>query len=61
MSKSGEWVDAIKTGKLLDASKPTVVMCKLGGRSMRMAQFLVQEANFKEAFLAFITYTCILC
>ena len=46
MSKSSEWEGEIKAGKLLDASKPTAVMCRSGVRSMRMAQFLVNEAKF---------------
>ena len=48
MSKSSEWEGEIKAGKLLDASKPTAVMCRSGVRSMRMAQFLVNEAKFAQ-------------
>ena len=34
------WQDKILKGELLDSSKPTLCMCKMGGRSLKAATFL---------------------
>jgi rhodanese-related sulfurtransferase len=40
MSSSYTWVQRVKEGNMLDQTKPTVVICKAGVRSMTVADFL---------------------
>ena len=40
MSSASEWSIKIKNGELLDKEKPTICLCKVGGRSGNMANFL---------------------
>lgn len=40
ISTSDKWTVEIKEGKLLDALKPTICVCKAGIRSMNAAAFL---------------------
>ena len=44
MSSASEWSAKIKNGELLDKSKPTICLCKVGGRSANMANFLGKSA-----------------
>ena len=50
LSRANEWTGDIKSGKILDKSKPTICMCKIGMRSMKMAMFLTQQAGFEEVY-----------
>ena len=49
LSTAGEWSDDVKDGTILDKSKPTLCLCKVGMRSMKMASFLVQ-AGYDEVY-----------
>lgn len=49
MSLARNWTEDIKLGKLLDSSKPTLCLCKVGQRSYRLASFLIQE-GFEEVY-----------
>jgi rhodanese-related sulfurtransferase len=40
MSLASSWTEGIKLEKLLDSSKPTLCLCKVGQRSFRAASFL---------------------
>ena len=40
LSGAEAWSSKVTQGSLLDNSKPTLCMCKLGGRSMKVATFL---------------------
>lgn len=40
LSTVDKWANKIKEGELLEATKPTIVICKAGVRSMNMALFL---------------------
>ena len=40
LSGAEAWSSKVTQGSLLDSSKPTLCMCKLGGRSMKVANFL---------------------
>lgn len=47
LSQSNTWADSVKDGSYgLDKKKPTVVICKLGGRSMKVATFLGKYCNY---------------
>ena len=46
---AGEWYDDVKDGKILDKSKPTLCLCKVGMRSMKMANFLTQ-AGYTDVY-----------
>ena len=48
MSAAEDWSRKVAAGDLLDKSKPTLCICKLGGRSMKMATFLASQAGFEE-------------
>ena len=50
MSAAGDWSERIRTGQLLDPSKPTLCLCKVGIRSMKLANFLVSQAAFEEVY-----------
>lgn len=39
LSTASEWSTKIMNKELLDSTKPTICMCKLGGRSMKAATF----------------------
>ena len=49
LSTAGEWSDDVKDGKILDKSKPTLCLCKVGMRSMKMANFLTQ-AGYTDVY-----------
>ena len=49
LSTAGEWSDDVKDGTILDKSKPTLCLCKVGMRSMKMANFLVQ-AGYSDVY-----------
>ncbi len=49
LQDAGSWSPKIENGTLLDNSKPTIVFCHHGGRSMRVAQFLVNK-GFNEVY-----------
>jgi rhodanese-related sulfurtransferase len=44
------WSGRIVSGELLDRSKPTVCMCHHGGRSLTVANYLVQNAGFGDVY-----------
>ena len=46
---ANEWSQDVKEGKILDKSKPTICLCKVGVRSMRMATFLSQS-GYEEVY-----------
>ena len=51
LSTMGGWAPELMDGTLgLDPSKPTVVACKVGGRSMQLCQWLDQNCEFKELY-----------
>eukprot|EP00607_Mallomonas_marina_P001061 CAMPEP_0182427640 /NCGR_PEP_ID=MMETSP1167-20130531/18939_1 /TAXON_ID=2988 /ORGANISM="Mallomonas Sp, Strain CCMP3275" /LENGTH=113 /DNA_ID=CAMNT_0024610021 /DNA_START=194 /DNA_END=535 /DNA_ORIENTATION=+ len=50
LSQAGEWSVKIVEGDILDANRPTLCLCHVGMRSMKMANFLVQQAGFKEVY-----------
>lgn len=50
LSTAPQWSSEIIAGKLLDKSKPTICMCKVGMRSMKMAMFLTQQGGFTEVY-----------
>lgn len=52
LSSSHVWVDRVKNGTIegLDSKKPTVCVCHHGVRSMQMAMFLAQGADFEEVY-----------
>ena len=49
LGSAAEWSPKVEQGKLLDATKPTICMCKGGMRSMRVATLLVSQ-GFKEVY-----------
>jgi len=49
LQDAGSWSPKVENGSLLDSAKPTVVFCHHGGRSMRVAQFLVNK-GFGEVY-----------
>lgn len=49
LQDAGSWSPKVENGSLLDSEKPTVVFCHHGGRSMRVAQFLVNK-GFSEVY-----------
>eukprot|EP00600_Ochromonadales_sp_CCMP1393_P004670 CAMPEP_0174957474 /NCGR_PEP_ID=MMETSP0004_2-20121128/2091_1 /TAXON_ID=420556 /ORGANISM="Ochromonas sp., Strain CCMP1393" /LENGTH=181 /DNA_ID=CAMNT_0016205585 /DNA_START=18 /DNA_END=563 /DNA_ORIENTATION=+ len=50
LSEAEQWSKKVLDGDLLDATKPTLVMCKMGGRSMKVSMFLTVQAGFPEVF-----------
>ena len=50
LSRANEYTQDILDGKILDKSKPTICLCKVGMRSMRMAMYLTQQAGFNEVY-----------
>ena len=40
LSTANEWTTKILNKELLDSTKPTICLCKVGGRSMKVATFL---------------------
>ena len=53
LSNAEEWSPKVAAGDLLDKRKPTLCICKLGGRSMKMATFLATQAGFDEVIISF--------
>ena len=49
LGSAAEWSPKVGQGKLLDASKPTICLCKVGMRSMRVATFFVSQ-GFEEVY-----------
>ena len=49
LGSAAEWSPKVEQGKLLDASKPTICLCKVGMRSMRVATFFVSQ-GFEEVY-----------
>lgn len=47
LSKMNEWASKVNDGAILDKSRPVVVACKSGGRSMQLCRWL-DEGGFKE-------------
>jgi rhodanese-related sulfurtransferase len=43
LGDAGTWSPSVQQGKLLDADKPVVCICHHGMRSMKMANFLIQN------------------
>jgi rhodanese-related sulfurtransferase len=43
LSLAGQWTQQIQRGDLLDPEKPVLCMCHHGVRSMKMANFLIQN------------------
>jgi len=50
LSQAQDWASKLETGYKLDNSKPTICLCHHGMRSMRVAQFLTQQAGFDEVY-----------
>ena len=50
LQASSQWTEQIKLGKLLDSTKPTLVLCHHGRRSMMMAEFLTEHADFTDVY-----------
>lgn len=48
LSRSDDWAPEVLNGNLLDAKKPTCILCHHGRRSMQMAMFLTHEASFSD-------------
>jgi rhodanese-related sulfurtransferase len=40
LSDAADWTAKVLRGEVLDKSKPTLCLCKMGGRSMKAATFL---------------------
>ena len=49
LSTANEWSEDVRDGTILDKSKPTLCLCKVGMRSMKMANFLVQ-AGYTDVY-----------
>jgi rhodanese-related sulfurtransferase len=49
LGSAAEWSPKVEQGKLLDASKPTICLCKVGMRSMRVATFFASQ-GFEEVY-----------
>lgn len=49
LGDAASWAPKVEGGELLDPKKPTLVLCKIGMRSMRMATFLVGK-GFEEVY-----------
>lgn len=50
LSQAHTWSNEIMQGKVLTQEKPTVCICHHGVRSLRMANFLVSQAQFDEVY-----------
>ncbi len=52
LSASNIWSSDIKLGKyeILDGNKPTLCLCHHGRRSMMMAQFLIEQADYENVY-----------
>ena len=46
LGAAAEWSPKVEAGDLLEPTKPTICLCKVGMRSMRMAMFLTSSAGF---------------
>ena len=57
LSGAEAWSSKVIQGSLLDNSKPTLCMCKLGGRSMKVANFL---GEFRSYVNSVYPYTVII-
>ncbi|KAJ1416692.1 hypothetical protein B484DRAFT_401088 [Ochromonadaceae sp. CCMP2298] len=42
------WGGKVAAGELLEREKPVLVMCKMGGRSMKVSMFLSGQAKFAK-------------
>jgi rhodanese-related sulfurtransferase len=49
LGTADQWAPKIEAGELLDKSKPTICLCKVGMRSMRLAMFLASK-GFEEVY-----------
>ena len=49
LGSAAEWSPKVEQGKLLDANKPAICLCKVGMRSMRVATFLASQ-GFEEVY-----------
>ncbi len=49
LSTAGEWTQDIEQGKVLDADKPVLCLCKAGVRSAQLAGFLASK-DFVEVY-----------
>jgi rhodanese-related sulfurtransferase len=45
LSDAANWTARVLKGEVLDKSKPTLCLCKMGGRSMKAATFLGEEVK----------------
>lgn len=50
LSQFQQWGPQVMDGSMMDKTKPTIVMCHHGGRSMQVASFLSTQAGFTEVF-----------
>eukprot|EP01039_Chlorochromonas_danica_P007417 gene7414-8203_t len=50
LSESDTWANQILNGEVLNSEKPTICICHHGMRSLRMASFLVADAEFSEVY-----------
>ena len=48
MSDVADWSEDVKTGKLLDRSKPTLCVSSQGAGSIKIANFLASVVGFEE-------------
>ena len=49
LSAAGEWTQDIELGKILDANKPVLCLCRAGARSAQLAGFLASK-DFTEVY-----------
>lgn len=47
LSDASSWTTQVLDGKVLDAKKPTLCICKMGGRSLKAATFFGKSASVK--------------
>ena len=48
MSGVADWSEDVKTGKLLDRSKPTLCVSSQGAGAIKIANFLASVVGFEE-------------
>ena len=49
LGDAASWSPKVEAGDLLDKTKPTICLCKVGMRSMRVATFLIGQ-GFEEVY-----------
>ena len=50
LGAAAEWTPKVEAGALLEPTKPTICLCKVGMRSMRVAMFLTSTAGFTDVY-----------